>query len=305
MSTLWFLICYIFVVHVQARYTVTCKDTNDNVKVTNAVNEASQWALNAITAIQNLNHDTTKAAYNPLFRSSDVPTLIALYTGVRDIASNSIEVKIYCDENHVKWSNKYHGWADMDYTYRDNRGVAQPITDYYIDRSSTSRSDRSPGSRGSYTTIGYRKQMNHGLVADFSNQAHIYVNPTRVNPPPNTAYDHRSLDLVRREGLKRGYTALDTLKPLAETIFHELMHVLGGHVDINTPRQRITDGPNKDVYKYPKCVALNANRNPHSTKPTEVAECPMILAKALYLSTIKGKPVFWSKGAVNRDTGKP
>ncbi|OTA95915.1 hypothetical protein M434DRAFT_28411 [Hypoxylon sp. CO27-5] len=305
MSALWLLICYIFVANVQARYMVACKNTNDHAKITNAVNEASQWALNAISAIQNLNHDTTKAAFNPLFQSSDVQTLTMLYTGVRDIASNSIEVKIYCKEDHVKWSDKYGGWADMDYTYRDNRGVTQRITNYYIDRSSSSRSDRSPGSKGSYTTIGYRMNISPGLVADCSNQAHIYVNPTRVNPPPNTPYDHRSLDLVRREGLKSGYTALDTLKPLAETIFHELMHVLGGHVDINTGRQRITDGPNKDTYKYAKCVALNANRSPHSTKPTEVAECPMILAKALYLSTIKGKPVFWSKGAVNRDTGKP
>jgi len=64
-------------------------------------------------------------------------------------------------------------------------------------------------------------------VADFSKQAHVHVSKRRWDPPANDGYDHRSLDTIIADGLLE-FTALDRLKPLAETIHHELMHVLGG-----------------------------------------------------------------------------
>lgn len=67
-----------------------------------------------------------------------------------------------------------------------------------------------------------------GGDADCSNQAHIYVSGKRVNPPAGDNLDHRSLDTVNKDGLLTDMTALDQLKPLSETIFHELMHALGG-----------------------------------------------------------------------------
>lgn len=65
-------------------------------------------------------------------------------------------------------------------------------------------------------------------VADCSNQAHIYVSSNRVSPPENDGLDHRSLGDINANGLLDGFTALDQLKPLSETIFHELMHAVGG-----------------------------------------------------------------------------
>lgn len=70
--------------------------------------------------------------------------------------------------------------------------------------------------------------MVNGDTADFSKQAHIMVSKKRWDPPANDGLDHRPLATVRTDGLLDGYTALDQHKPLSETVFHELMHVVGG-----------------------------------------------------------------------------
>jgi hypothetical protein len=75
---------------------------------------------------------------------------------------------------------------------------------------------------------GYQDTLANGDVADFSDQAHIMINKKRWDPPANDGLDHRPLDTVNTDGLLDGYTALDQLKPLSETVFHELMHAVGG-----------------------------------------------------------------------------
>jgi hypothetical protein len=85
-------------------------------------------------------------------------------------------------------------------------------------------------------------------VADCSDQAHVYVWPKRINPPTDGSdgYDHRFLRDINSQGIHPNFAALDTIKPLSETIFHEvyvdlprdselrkltceqLMHVYGG-----------------------------------------------------------------------------
>ncbi|XXG94043.1 hypothetical protein Hte_000294 [Hypoxylon texense] len=149
-------------------------------------------------------------------------------------------------------------------------------------------------------------------VADCSNQAHIYVSSRRVNPPASDGLDHRTLADVKADGLKGGYTSLDQLKPLSETIFHELMHAVGGLENPKSGKKKITDNAAAPVvtgkiYGFKQCVELNRNRLfliALGATPLRRAECPMILAKALYLQ-IKGKPTYWSTGAVDEDTLKP
>lgn len=61
-------------------------------------------------------------------------------------------------------------------------------------------------------------------VADCSDQAHIYVLSKRINPPTDGSdhLDHRNLDDINSQGLHPDYAALDSLKQLSETIFHEV-----------------------------------------------------------------------------------
>lgn len=60
-------------------------------------------------------------------------------------------------------------------------------------------------------------------VANFSDQAHIFVADNRINPPASgDGYDHRALGDINAHGLNPEYAALDTLKPLSETIMHEV-----------------------------------------------------------------------------------
>ena len=63
------------------------------------------------------------------------------------------------------------------------------------------------------------------------------INKKRWNPPANDGLDHRPLDTVNKDGLPDGYTALDQLKPLSETVFHELMHAVGGSKSFALPRK--------------------------------------------------------------------
>ncbi|KAI1739994.1 hypothetical protein F4680DRAFT_466146 [Xylaria scruposa] len=321
------LLFYSFIHAATADYFIACRNPTDQSKVDYAITEAINWAQNALYLLGDLSLDTTKAAFDPFFQPSDVPTLITLYSAVRDLPAGSLQVKFYCTSSDFEhWSSKYNGWADMQYTYKDKRGIKQVIGNYYIELGPGSSQTNPPSSRGSYTTLGFKQKLKNGDVADFSEQAHVYLNPKRVNPPANSVYDHRSLNDIRSNGLNEGFNALDTLKPLAETIFHEAMHAVGGRISDDRARPRITDGPNKDTYKYQKCAALNANRGPTTTSPTQVADCLMLLAKAkklltcggnngaaLYITRIKAADdpdnklinAYWSLGAVDRKTGAP
>lgn len=72
--------------------------------------------------------------------------------------------------------------------------------------------------------------MPNGDIADYSSQTHIYVSKNRWAPDLESTrkLDHRPLDVVNRNGFDPSFPALDNLKPLSETILHELMHALGG-----------------------------------------------------------------------------
>nr|XP_036576689.1 uncharacterized protein CTRU02_13454 [Colletotrichum truncatum]KAF6783464.1 hypothetical protein CTRU02_13454 [Colletotrichum truncatum] len=170
-----------------------------------------------------------------------------------------------------------------------------------------------PGS-GSFTTIGSRETMPNGDIADYSRQTHIHVNSKRWDPPQRSPLDHRALDVVNRDGLRQSHPALDNLKPLSETILHELMHALGGSAPPAHRRALITDSPvppiqQNKIYGYEMCVWMNENRdNPAAIRlgatPLTRADCPTILAKALYLQ-IQGRATYWSTGVVNPTTLQP
>ncbi|KAI1081984.1 hypothetical protein F5B20DRAFT_588091 [Whalleya microplaca] len=289
-------------------YTIVCSDSGAKGKIDAAIQEASAMASNAITQIDDLSKDTTAAAFNPLFKASDVRTLTSLYTSVKNIATIPLQITFYCEENHVDWSDAFGGWIDTAFTYTASDGSTRHVPRY---GPLPNEPHQKPGAKGSYTLLGYQIQLTSG-VADCSNQAHIYVSSTRVSPPKNGPLDHRTLAEINANGLLEGYTALDTLKPLSETIFHELMHAVGGLERPTGGKKRISDNPAppvvlKKIYGFENCVAVNDKRLIlilNGVTPLKRAECPMILAKALYLQ-IKGKPTYWSTGAVDKDTLKP
>jgi hypothetical protein len=59
-------------------------------------------------------------------------------------------------------------------------------------------------------------------MADCSDQAHIYVWSTRINPPSNNSHNHRALEDINTQEIDPGFAALDNIKPLSETIFHDV-----------------------------------------------------------------------------------
>jgi hypothetical protein len=115
---------------------------------------------------------------------------------------------------------------DTAYTYTTNDSTIKH-TQYRI---KSGVPTTKPGHRGlirvlvSQTTdsgAGYQIQMTSD-VADCSDQAYIYVWSTRINPPSNDSYDHRALDDINTQEIDPGFAALDNIKPLSETIFHDI-----------------------------------------------------------------------------------
>ncbi|GAW16079.1 hypothetical protein ANO14919_055020 [Xylariales sp. No.14919] len=264
-------------------------------------------ASNARDQLADLTKDTTAAAFNPLFKPSDVDTLTILYDRVINIATSALKVTFYCDSAFIDWSDPFSRWIDTAFTYTATDGSTKSVSLYKVgqDRS------KKPGTSGSFTTLGYKLDLPNGDVADFSDQAHIMVSENRWNHPKNDGLDHRPLSIVNSDGLRDGYTALDQLKPLSETVFHELMHAVGGTVKPKSGRKRITDDPilpvvTKKIYGYKLCVEVNQARDDaaaiaQGASPLTRAECPMILAKALYLQ-VKKQKTYWSTGDVDRNT---
>ena len=62
----------------------------------------------------------------------------------------------------------------------------------------------------------------NNVRVDISNQAHVYVNPTILNPPPDIDFDTRDIDTIVREGLNPAYTAIDDIIPPSVVILHEV-----------------------------------------------------------------------------------
>ncbi|RYP21065.1 hypothetical protein DL765_002472 [Monosporascus sp. GIB2] len=273
-------------------------------KLNTAIHEARQIAGETLDALNDLNSPTVSAAFTPLFKPEDVGGLKTIFSLIQNADTNDLQIFVYCAEDHMRWSDKRNMWYDNAYKYKDKKGITQSIKIYFKD--SDTSNTVSPGQKGSYTSHGYRVPIGarEHDVADCSNQAHIFVHPTRIDPPAGTKHDHRPLGDIRAFGLKEGFTALQDLKPLAETILHEvcLFHIIfslmGGLRDPKKPNLKITDGANPGIYGYEKCAAVNAGRGLLSPSPTGIADCYVVLAKALFLRRIQQKDVFWSLGAV-------
>ncbi|KAI0188048.1 hypothetical protein EV127DRAFT_471569 [Xylaria flabelliformis] len=293
-----------------AGYTIVCRDGRGSDRIEAAIQEAIKMAGNARDKIGDLTHDTTAAAFNPLFEASDVGQLTSLYDSVVNIATNALQVTFYCEAIFVDWSEPFQRWIDTAFTYTAKDGSTKSVS---LFRVGTDHSKKPGASGSSFTTLGYKQDLPNGDVADFSNQAHIMVSKKRWDPPANDGLDHRPLDTVNQDGLLDGYTALDQLKPLSETVFHELMHAVGGTVAPNLGRKKIIDDPIRPsvlgkIYGYQQCVRVNHARHTFANLlkdgPLQRADCPTILAKALFLQ-IKGMPTYWSTGDVDRDTLQP
>ncbi|KAE9363335.1 hypothetical protein N431DRAFT_475492 [Stipitochalara longipes BDJ] len=294
-----------------AGYTIVCQDAAGESRIENAIQEAIKMANNARNQIADLTKDTTAAAFDPLFKAGDVDKLSLYYSSIENIATIPLQVTFYCDSAFIVWSDPYARWIDTAYTYTAKDGSSKGISLYKVGQDHSKK----PGASGSsFTTLGYKQTLPNGDIADFSNQAHIMINKKRWDPPANDGLDHRPLDTVNADGLLAGYTALDQLKPLSETVFHELMHAVGGTVAPDSGKKNINDDqilpavPGQ-IYGFEQCVKINQNRNNFLGVISGVsglnrAECPMMLAKALYLQ-IKKQPTYWSTGDVDKDTLRP
>ncbi|KAJ8127626.1 hypothetical protein O1611_g6010 [Lasiodiplodia mahajangana] len=316
-----------------AAYTIVCDSTQGSTRIENAIKEAINMAKNARDKLADLAKDTTAAAFEPLFRASDVDTLSTLYERVIKIPTSSLQVTFYCDAAFVDWSDPYSRWLDTAYSYTAKDKSTKSVSLYKVGQDHSKK----PGASGSsFSTLGYQLKLPDGEIADFSNQAHIMINKKRWDPPSNDGLDHRPLGTVNSAGLLEGYTALDQLKPLSETVFHELIHVVGGTLEAGSGKKKITDDSISPVvtgkiYGYAQCVKVNEARDniiaiAKNASPLTRAECPMMLAKgnpkpfevpisslkyadircckALYLQ-IKGKATYWSTGDVDKDTLRP
>ncbi|KAH8744097.1 hypothetical protein BGZ57DRAFT_960599 [Hyaloscypha finlandica] len=299
----WVLLA-LWVINAEAIYTIQCTDLSSSAKIQSAITEASAMATNALAQLLLPNEAMVAAAFTPLFIASDVPTLQGLYTKVQNIATDPFFVTFFCDENHIQWSDPRNGWMDTAYTYTSKDGKIKHVTQYRI---AAGNPGTLPGTKGSYTSLGYQIQMTAD-VADCSDQAHVYVWPTRINPPTDGSdgYDHRSLSEINSQGIDPNFAALDTIKPLSETIFHELMHVYGGLVNPTSGVKKIVDVINGNrIRGYQSCVSTNVNRLVNGYTPLQAADPPTILAKALYLQPKNKPPMMWDTGVVDPNTGTP
>ncbi|KAK8080949.1 hypothetical protein PG997_008767 [Apiospora hydei] len=321
-----------------ATYDVVCHDAAGSARIEAAIQEAIQVAENAQEQILDLDDGVVKAAFTPLFRPSDVIRLDSLYGSVVNIASGPLHVTFYCRNDFINLYDDGNGavWSDTDYTYVDAQGTTQNIARYKVADGNRAKPGGANGDAGSFSTSGSYNVWNTqwvithaysrctagfklklpgdaNFVADFSKQAHVFVSKKRWDPP-NDGLDHRSLTTIHKDGLLEGKTALDHMKPLSETILHELMHIFGGTTDEFKGTKRISDNPvtpviTDKIYGYEKCVLMNQHRDDTvfvatSASPLTRADCPTILAKALYLQ-IRGQPTYWGTGIVDRDTLQP
>lgn len=178
-----------------------------------------------------------------------------LYDRVENIATIDYDITFYCRGDFIKKVSYTDAnnvvqevWSDTAYTYTDTKGVEQNVPLLRVAPGNKPQPGRPD--TGSFTTIGQyaygvltifpisvsffssgtgsKETLPNGDVADYSDQAHIHVNNKRWSPPLHSPLDHRALDVVNSNGLLATHPALDDLKPLSETILHELMHALGG-----------------------------------------------------------------------------
>lgn len=190
-----------------------------------------------------------------IFSLIDKSSPQVLYDRVENIATINHDITFYCKGDFIKKAQYTDAnnvvqdvWSDSAYTYLDSNKVVQNVPILRV----AAGNKPQPGlpDTGSFTTIGQydfeaftifrvsvplfssgtgsKETLPNGDVADYSGQAHIHVNSKRWSPPLRSPLDHRALDVVNKNGLDATKPALDDLKPLSESILHELMHALGG-----------------------------------------------------------------------------
>lgn len=155
---------------------------------------------------------------------------------------------------------------------------------------------------------------------DTSGLAHIFLAADRRQPLSGTARDLRRYTDIAKDDLDERYARIEDIKPLAQTVMHELIHAVGG-CKLPSPyfssfRRSLTlshsdqskqgcieigDGPNKDTYGWLVCNKRRVNGDSN----IDIADYITVLGQATYLSQILGKDTFWATGEVDLKTLRP
>jgi hypothetical protein len=61
--------------------------------------------------------------------------------------------------------------------------------------------------------------------------AHIFLHPRRLSPPAGTDRDLRRYPDIIKDGLDGTHNKIGDIKPLAQTLLHELLHAIGDWSD--------------------------------------------------------------------------
>ncbi|KAF2848240.1 hypothetical protein T440DRAFT_470349 [Plenodomus tracheiphilus IPT5] len=285
---------YPFIINMNCNQGTESQDVADALK---DVEEVAKAAVAALTSSKiNGREDVFKAAYDPLMYASDQPGLLATFAKLATLGSSpGLTVQIYCRENHIRYhkGDPKSYWEDTDY-YSKVNNKQMPI-------GAAPNSQNKPGSKGSYTTLGYKFNDQY----DCSGNSHIFLAPQRLHPPAGLDRDLRRYPTIVKDGLDGTHNKIEDIKPLAQTVLHELLHAVG---DLSAPdpttkkrNQLINDGPSgAKVYGWAHCNSRriqNENNN-------NLADCITFLAQAIYLQ-IEGKDTYWTTGEVDPKTLRP
>lgn len=155
---------------------------------------------------------------------------------------------IYCSENHIVPNKQKGYWLDNAYTSKPN-GKNMPLS---LPGPLTAK----PGAKGSYTTLGKgpflrrlairmgsMMRQHFGGCYDATNKihigfkhddqwdsahlGHIYIAESRRRPRTDNKFDLRSYDDIIKDGLDNDHHKLESIKPLAQTMLHEVIFIPG------------------------------------------------------------------------------
>ena len=185
-----------------------------------------------------------------MFKEDQKDYVLWVYDSIAAVKSIPAAITFYCDEEHIVWRSDLRAWADTKYTYQDASGTTRHLT-YNMRNYDYSAKPGQQGGGTSYATLGmyipfffhtlysplwepfmggkwtinmasgYHVALSDGSWASCLGQAHIFISNYRINPPPGTA-DTRRFSRIVRDGLNPSFNSLDSIHPLAQTIFHEV-----------------------------------------------------------------------------------